>query len=88
VRHWSASPGERFAPHEHDERKLLIVLRGAITFKVETEVLTMTSGDLLDLPAHTLHRATAGDDGVECVETFVRSTPEGPGSLEREGNAR
>lgn len=75
VRRWSASPGERFAPHEHGERKLLVVLRGAISFAIGAEELDMVAGDLLDLPAHTMHRATVGPEGVECAETFVSDEP-------------
>jgi len=71
VRRWSAGPGEVFAHHEHQARKLLIVLEGSIAFTIGAELVEMTSGDLLDLPARTPHRAIVGRQGVTCVETFV-----------------
>jgi quercetin dioxygenase-like cupin family protein len=75
VRPWSAPPGACFSLHEHAARKLLVVLRGSITFTVGTDVLAMTRGDLLELEAHTMHEAVVGPDGVDCAETFVPEVP-------------
>ena len=59
---------ERIVSHEHssppdfwydqDKNEFVIVLKGkaGISFKDRDEILTMSKGDYLDIPAHTLHR--------------------------------
>lgn len=67
---WSNGPGDRYAVHEHGYAKVLYCLRGSITFTLPLtgEAIDLAPGDRLDLPAGTRHGATAGPQGVECME--------------------
>lgn len=67
---WSNGPGDRYAAHDHDYDKVLVVAAGSIVFglpgrgdRVELQV-----GDRLDLPARTAHDAVVGSAGVTCLE--------------------
>lgn len=67
---WSNGPGDVYAPHSHSYDKLLVCLRGSITFTLDAtgERLNLVAGDRLYLPAGTPHRALVGPNGVECAE--------------------
>ena len=67
---WSAKAGYRFAQHRHDRVKVLFCVEGAITFHLADGDHALRPGDRLDLPAGTLHAATAGPNGVTCMEAF------------------
>jgi quercetin dioxygenase-like cupin family protein len=67
---WSAGPGYRFGEHHHDHTKVLVCVAGAITFHLATGDIRLGPGDRLDLPAGTIHSATAGPAGVTCREGF------------------
>lgn len=65
---WSNGPGYRYASHEHPYHKVLFCVAGSITFHTDAGDIALAPGDRLDLPAGTRHSATAGPDGVTCME--------------------
>lgn len=87
---WSNGPGDRYAIHEHDYDKVLVVTRGSITFSLPGDSLLLREGQRLQLPAGTPHGALVGPEGVSCDETHLprgsiggisrRETAAGPGT--------
>jgi quercetin dioxygenase-like cupin family protein len=75
---WSNGPGDRYAAHDHEYDKVLVVASGSITFGLPDrgERVDLEPGDRLDLPAGTTHDATVGAFGVSCLEAHLP-----PGSL-------
>ena len=70
-RKWSGGPAETYDWHAHGYHKVLFCLAGSITFQdQEGANHRLEQGDRLDIEAGTDHRAVAGDDGVECMESF------------------
>lgn len=71
--YWSNGPGDLYATHTHSYDKLLVCLRGSITFTLPAtgERLELAAGDRLSLPAHTAHGALVGPAGVECAEAHL-----------------
>ncbi len=67
-RSWANGPGDRYGAHEHGFHKVLFCLSGSIVFHVEGEDVELTAGDRLDLEPGTVHAATVGQAGCECVE--------------------
>lgn len=65
---WDAEAGEAFAPHSHDYHKKLFCAEGSITMVINQQSVSLQPGDALDLPANTIHSATAGLAGVVCYE--------------------
>jgi quercetin dioxygenase-like cupin family protein len=61
---WTDAPGAHYQPHAHDEDETLWVLAGEITFEVAGRAYRLASGDRLQLPAGTVHAATAGSAGA------------------------
>jgi quercetin dioxygenase-like cupin family protein len=52
---------------------VIYVVRGSITFGLPelNQQLTLTAGDRLDLPAHVVHNAVVGSQGVVCLEAHT-----------------
>ena len=71
--HWSNAPGDRYPSHRHGYDKVLVAVRGSITFGLPggPGPVELTVGDRLDLPAGTDHDACVGPDGVECLEAHL-----------------
>jgi mannose-6-phosphate isomerase-like protein (cupin superfamily) len=67
-RFWGNGPGDRYGAHEHGFHKVLFCLSGSIVFHVDGEDVELTPGDRLDLEPGTVHAATVGPSGCECVE--------------------
>jgi quercetin dioxygenase-like cupin family protein len=70
---WSNGPGDTYSAHSHGFDKVLVATRGSITFHLTAlgrDVL-LNSGDRLELPAGTVHAATVGPAGVECLEAHM-----------------
>lgn len=67
---WSNGPAVVYATHAHSYDKLLVCLRGSITFLLDAtgEQVHLAAGDRLYLTAQTPHRAVVGANGVECAE--------------------
>ena len=70
---WSNGPADTYAPHAHRYDKLLVCLRGSITFTLGAtgETVALAAGDRLFLPAQTLHGAVVGPSGVVCAEAHL-----------------
>lgn len=66
---WSNGPGDRYRPHDHAYHKVLFCLAGSIVFHADEDV-ELTAGDRLDLEPGTVHAATVGPKGCECLEAF------------------
>lgn len=67
---WSNSPHDVYAAHSHSYNKVIYVVQGSITFGLPElgRQLTLKAGDRLDLPAHIVHDARVGAQGVVCLE--------------------
>ena len=67
---WSNGPGFWYPVHDHPYAKVIVVLKGSITFYLPTEKneVVMKKGNRLDLPPGTDHSATVGAEGVTCLE--------------------
>ena len=78
---WSNGPHAVYELHEHPYAKVLVVAAGSVAFTMgpERRVRSMKVGDRLELPAHTLHSAVVGPDGVVCLEAHVRARSETSG---------
>jgi quercetin dioxygenase-like cupin family protein len=70
---WSNAPGDTYAPHVHDYDKVIVVVRGSITWVLpETSVSFEThAGDRIELPRGTWHAAQVGPQGVVCLEGHI-----------------
>jgi quercetin dioxygenase-like cupin family protein len=70
-RRWTGVPSEVYPWHGHGYHKILFVVSGSITFEdEERKTYRLTPGDRLDIEPGTLHSATAGPEGVECMESY------------------
>jgi len=72
---WSNGPGDRYAAHDHDYDKVIVVERGSIRFGLPAtaESIDLDEGDRLELPAGTSHDAVVGAHGVTCLEAHLPS---------------
>jgi quercetin dioxygenase-like cupin family protein len=70
---WSNAPGDYYSPHVHGYDKVIIVVRGSITWTLpQTEEIFEThAGDRIDLPRGTWHAAEVGPHGVTCLEGHI-----------------
>ena len=66
---WVAEGGQVFEPHSHALDKQLWCAEGSIVITVDNKRITLQSGDVLDLPAHMIHRAEAGFSGCALYES-------------------
>lgn len=69
---WSNEPGYVYGEHEHPYHKVLFCIQGSIVFHTPDGDTSLSEGDRLDLPPHTPHSATVGDNGVICMEAARR----------------
>lgn len=65
---WSQSPGHVFSEHKHLETQLLRCVAGSLTVRSDDTEVTIHPGDLVRIPAFVPHVATAGVEGVACLE--------------------
>ncbi len=67
---WSNGPNDLYLAHTHGYNKVIVVVRGSITFGLpdDQRSLTLHPGERLDLPAGTKHDAVVGPHGVTCLE--------------------
>jgi quercetin dioxygenase-like cupin family protein len=70
---WGNGPGDVYGAHRHDYDKVLVAVRGSITFHLSElgRDVELSMGDRLELPAQTLHGATVGAQGVTCLEAHL-----------------
>ncbi len=76
-RTWSNEPGYRYGEHQHRFHKVLFCVRGSITFHTPNGDTRLGPRDRLDLLPGTPHSATAGSEGVTCMEASRARAPEG-----------
>jgi AraC-like ligand binding domain len=67
-RSWANGPDDRYGRHAHDYHKVLFCLDGSIVFHTSDGDRSLGAGDRLDLEPDTMHGATVGPDGCECIE--------------------
>ena len=67
---WSNGPGFWYPVHDHPYEKIIVVLKGSITFYLPADKreIVLNSGQRLELPQRTEHSATVGPEGVTCLE--------------------
>lgn len=76
---WTAEGNESFAPHSHALDKTLWCADGSIIFTIEDKKFSLQPGDTLELPANTIHEATAGMFGAVCYESpLIKLNPSVP----------
>lgn len=70
---WGNGPGDRYGAHEHAYDKVIVVVRGSITFGLTgpDRALGLGPGDRLELPAGSSHDAVVGPAGVACLEAHL-----------------
>jgi mannose-6-phosphate isomerase-like protein (cupin superfamily) len=70
---WSNGPHDVYAAHSHSYDKVIYVVEGSITFGLPElgQQLILKPGDRLDLPAHIIHDAHIGGQGVVCLEAHI-----------------
>jgi len=56
---WSDPPGRAYESHAHDHDEVIALVRGRITFEIAEVDYPLAPGDILYLPAGTLHAAQA-----------------------------
>jgi quercetin dioxygenase-like cupin family protein len=72
VSEWSNGPGDTYAPHQHEYRKILHCLDGSIVFHLPDRDVELAAGDRMDLEPGVVHSATVGPAGVVCAEAHIR----------------
>ena len=81
---WANAPGDVYGAHSHSYHKVIVVVRGSITFGFPELGTTarLGAGDRLDLPAWVAHDAVVGADGVVCLEAHrsTETAPSAPGA--------
>jgi len=82
---WSNGPSDRYAAHDHDYDKVIVVAAGSIRFGLPDggTTIDLSTGDRLELPAGTSHDALVGEGGVTCLEAHAPA-----GSLTRLAHRR
>ena len=65
---WGNGPGHTCGWHEHGYEKVLYCVRGRIVFCTVGGDIELGPGDKMVLPPHAAHAATAGSEGVRCLE--------------------
>lgn len=65
---WVAEDGEEFPEHTHPHDKRLWCAEGLLMITVGERHISLQSGDTLDIPANTAHKARAGLGGCVCYE--------------------
>jgi quercetin dioxygenase-like cupin family protein len=68
---WSNEPGDRYAAHDHDYDKVIVVAAGSIRFGIARGPLELVVGDRLELLAGISHDAVVGRAGVTCLEAHL-----------------
>ncbi len=72
---WSNAPGDTYAPHAHNYDKVIVVVRGSITWALGVPVANQTietqAGDRIELLRGTIHAAEVGPQGVTCLEGHI-----------------
>ncbi len=68
---WQDRPGAYYSPHSHDHDEFIVVHQGTIRFLIDGKPYDLEPGDLLNLPAHTVHEAI--NEGTQTVRYYICS---------------
>ena len=70
VHAWANGPDFWYPVHEHAYEKIIVVLKGSITFYLPADKreVPLKTGDRLVLAPHAAHSASVGPEGVRCLE--------------------
>ncbi len=68
---WQDRPGAYYSHHSHDHDEFIVVHQGAIRFLIDGKPYDLEPGDLLNLPAHTVHEAI--NHGSQTVRYYICS---------------
>ena len=64
---WRDAPGEVYGPHKHDADQTLYLVEGSLELEVDGRTHSLHPGDKLELPAFTVHSATAPSGAVYII---------------------
>jgi quercetin dioxygenase-like cupin family protein len=64
---WQDKPSAIYPEHSHQGRVTLFITEGSIEFTISGVTKTFITGDRLDVPPGTPHRAVVGPSGVQFV---------------------
>lgn len=62
---WEDRPGAYYSPHSHEHDEFIVVLSGSIKFTIAGRDYLLEPGDMLTLPAETVHSAV-NDEHSSC----------------------
>jgi quercetin dioxygenase-like cupin family protein len=66
------APGSAFPNHTHPGEEIIYVLAGSLEYQVEGKPMTLHAGDVLFIPAGTVHAAkNLGSDTASELATYV-----------------
>jgi quercetin dioxygenase-like cupin family protein len=65
-----AAPGAVLPEHDHHNEQFGMVIQGSLRFRVADEERTLGPGGVWQIPSHTPHTVTAGDDGAVVIDVF------------------
>lgn len=68
--HIMVQPGATASVHSHPHEQMSVVLRGEIEFTVDGEKKVLMAGEVLSIPSHAVHSATAITE-TELYEFFT-----------------
>lgn len=63
-------PNIAFGHHMHPEEQIMIGLRGSIDEIIMDKIVTMTAGDILDIPAGLVHGGNLSEFGCDVIDVF------------------
>ena len=64
-------PGSVVPEHSHENEQLGIVLQGAVTFRVGSEVRDLGPGGTWRIPPNTPHEVHTGPEGAVVIDVFA-----------------
>ncbi|CAM3678834.1 Cupin type-2 domain-containing protein [Bordetella sputigena] len=69
------APGKEHRTHSHPTDETLIIVDGALTVYADGVNYVCRKGDVIDLPAGTVHGSTASSEGAIYLIAFERLAP-------------
>lgn len=69
------APGKEHRTHSHPTDETLIIVDGALTVYADGVDYVCRKGDVIDLPAGTVHGSTASPEGAIYLIAFERLAP-------------
>ena len=66
------APGGGLEPHIHEiHDEIVTILEGSVEFRVGDDVFTATEGDVIPVPAGTVHAPIHSPDGCLMISVFA-----------------